>query len=75
MVLLWISEEKGGIWVEDARELEGSLRDAKVALRRSLLALSFLEMEGEEEEIRGCFRWRGDSGMDSVHSLVSLWVC
>ena len=51
MVLLWISEEEGGIWVEDARGLEVSLRDAKVALRRSLLpSLLTLELEENAEE-------------------------
>ena len=52
-------------WVEDAGELEGSLRDAKNSLRHSLLALSSLELDGEEEEGR----------MVSQVEEVGFWNC
>ena len=53
----------------DALESVVSLREAKNSLRHSLLALSFLELEGEEEEEGRSLRWRKFGNSSLVLSL------
>ena len=59
--------------MEIALEWVASLRDAKDSLRHSLLALSFLELEGEEKEKGGRSGGEDRCGIllwDPLHSLV-----
>ena len=49
--------EEGVVCLGILSGLQLSLRDAKNSLRLSLPALSFLELEGEEEEERRSLRW------------------